>query len=336
MNENISAFQKLTFLAGILPLAASIIASPFLSEVSYSYQAIPFLLSMVFLGLPHGAMDHIVPRMLEGVSKKKSVASIVLVYMVLGGLYAVLWLLSPILSLGLFILLTWFHWGQGDLYILREFGFERLTDSSLFRTCSLILRGGIPMLVPFIAHPEQYIWFLSSLLERFSTEVIIGDLLTADLRLVLLTFLGTLTAANFLKGFLRTSTQEDLKIWLYDNFEILLLWIFFIALPPLLALGIYFCFWHSVRHLARLSLVEDSRMRRNIIAGDWLNYLKKLGRNTIMITTISLLIFAFLSLFLIKDYTVLSVVAAYLVFISVVTLPHTIVVTWMDYREFRT
>ena len=334
MESNVEKFRWFILLTGILTLIISILISPLLSDISYGVQAIPFLISMVFLGLPHGAMDHLVPAKLSQATIKKSIESVSLFYLLMGSLYAVLWVITPVYSLIFFILMTWFHWGQGDIYVLKNFGFDFMTGSRIYSSVSLLLRGGIPMVVPLIAHPEKYNRFLSSILTEFSVKTgSLEYLVSTEISLILAGFIGVLGIFNFISGLKKVENKLNLKLWLYDNFEIAILLLFFISLPPLFAVGIYFCMWHSMRHIARLSLIKDEPMLQSIREGKRLEYLKELGKNTFKLTVVSLVILA-VSLFLFIDtLSIESLIAIYLVFISVLTLPHVFVVSWMDYRQ---
>ena len=334
MESNVEKFRWFILLTGILTLIISILISPLLSDISYGIQAIPFLISMVFLGLPHGAMDHLVPAKLSQATIKKSIESVSLFYLLMGSLYAVLWFVTPVYSLIFFILMTWFHWGQGDIYVLKNFGFDFMTGSRIYSSVSLLLRGGIPMVVPLIAHPEKYNRFLSSILTEFSVKTSsLEYLLSTELSLILSGFIGILGIVNFISGLNMVENKSNLKMWLYDNFEITVLLVFFFYLPPLFAVGIYFCMWHSLRHIARLSLMEDDKMIKLIQAGGKLDYIKEISKNTFKLTLISLIILA-ISLFLFVDSVAIeTLIAVYLVFISVLTLPHVFVVSWMDYKQ---
>jgi len=334
MVSNTEKFQWLSLGAGVLTLIISIVFSPLLSDIPYSVQAVPFLISMVFLGLPHGAMDHLVPGRLADISVREGILYVSVLYLLIGGLYVFLWFIAPVFSLIFFILMTWFHWGQGDLYVLKNFGFGFMTESKLYSTVSLVLRGGIPMLVPLIAHPEKYTGFLSDILTELSVNTVsLNYMVSTQVSLTLTVFIGILAMINIISGLYKAESRSQLKLWLYDNLEIAVLLVFFFLLPPLFAVGVYFCTWHSLRHIARLSLIKDEALLEKVQEGRKLGYLKELGRNTFKLTLISLVMFgASVSLFF-STVTIETLIAVYLVFISVLTLPHVLVVSWMDYRQ---
>lgn len=127
-------------------------------------QYVPFAASLILFGLPHGAADHLVPGRLTGQGPGAgSVAGVVALYLALGGAYLALWTVTPLLSFVLFILVTWFHWGQGDLYSSRAL----IGVGGLPVITGLLVRGGLPMLVPLLAFPEVYAGVGQSLVGLF-------------------------------------------------------------------------------------------------------------------------------------------------------------------------
>ena len=65
---------------------------------------VPLLLGMVFVGLPHGALDHLVPARLDAAWKRRPA------------------------SMALYLAATLLHWGQGALDFLERFLGRRLRD----------------------------------------------------------------------------------------------------------------------------------------------------------------------------------------------------------------
>ncbi|PSP96029.1 beta-carotene 15,15'-monooxygenase, partial [Halobacteriales archaeon QS_1_68_44] len=79
---------------------------------------LPLAASVVVLGVPHGAVDYLVPARLGDHSLAASMALVGVLYLLVGGAYAALWFLAPLPAAFLFIAVTWFHWGQGDVHTL--------------------------------------------------------------------------------------------------------------------------------------------------------------------------------------------------------------------------
>ena len=75
-------------------------------------QYAPLLATALVLGVPHGAVDYLVPARLGDASPAASVGLVGGGYLLLGGGYALLWFAAPVVAAGLFVALTWVHWGR--------------------------------------------------------------------------------------------------------------------------------------------------------------------------------------------------------------------------------
>jgi Brp/Blh family beta-carotene 15,15'-monooxygenase len=128
----------------------------------------PFIISALFLGLPNGAVDHTIPNKIN--SSYKS-SQIVMLYLTLMILYLILWYLEPLLSAIIFIIITWIHWGQGDLYVYDSVLKSNHTVGNLQKVLHIIIRGSLPMFVPLCFHRSQYVEVIKSMSEMVSGNV---------------------------------------------------------------------------------------------------------------------------------------------------------------------
>ncbi|WP_200830885.1 Brp/Blh family beta-carotene 15,15'-dioxygenase [Haloarcula mannanilytica] len=317
-------------------VASIAVVVPFLAGVSIppAFQYAPLVVSAVLLGLPHGAVDHLAVARTHGDQPDlAAIARVFALYGVVGGAYAVVWFLAPTAAFALFIVVTWFHWGQGDLYALLA-----LADADHLRTLpqragAVFVRGGLPMLVPLLAFPEWYRRVATDLVSLFAPDAAagIGWAFRADVRTALAVTYGALVVATLAVGFVRADARRP---WLLDASETLGLLAYFALVPPVLAIGVYFCLWHSLRHVARLLLVDDAAAAA-LENRDPTAALARFARDAAPLTAASLALLGGLY-FLVPNPpgTVPEWVALYLVFIAVVTLPHVVVVSIMD-REQR-
>src|SRR6056297_2445659 len=100
-----SAIAALTILTGL--------------AIPPTLQYAPLVVSALVVGLPHGAVDHLAVARTRGERPDVgAIARVFALYGLLGGAYAIAWFLAPAAAFAGFIALTWFHWGQGDLYAL--------------------------------------------------------------------------------------------------------------------------------------------------------------------------------------------------------------------------
>ncbi|HEV8045612.1 MAG TPA: beta-carotene 15,15'-dioxygenase, Brp/Blh family, partial [Rubrobacter sp.] len=127
-------------------------------RVPDTVQYMPFAASLVLFGLPHGAVDYLVPSRLSGrAATLPGVLAVGGLYLVLCGLYLAVWFVAPQAAFVVFVALTAYHWGAGDLHALLAFGPAGLRATSLdTRILMLLSRGGIAMLVPLLAFPGAY------------------------------------------------------------------------------------------------------------------------------------------------------------------------------------
>ena len=287
---------------------------------------LPLAASLLLFGLPHGAVDHLAPTRAAGrPTTPRSMAAVGLAYLLLGGAYAALWVVAPVASAALFVALTWFHWGQGDLYALDALGSRHL-DGAGVRAGTVVVRGGLPMLVPLLRYPERYRDVVDAWVALFGRSLDAAWLVAPDTRLALgLAFAGV-TLTTLAAGY------RDDGGWRLDAAETLLLWGYFLVVPPLVAVGVYFCVWHSLRHVGRLMGVDEGA-RAAFRARGVLAALTRTGRDAAPLTAVSVVTLAGVGIVAGVDTDPRLLAALYLVFIAVLTLPHVAVVTWMDRVE---
>jgi Brp/Blh family beta-carotene 15,15'-monooxygenase len=97
--------------------------------------------------------------------------------------------------------------------------------------------------------------------------------------------------------------------------------------------GLYFCLWHSPRHVARVMALDETTASalREVELG---RALARFARVAAPLTVAALaLIVGFAALVPDPPTTLSGWVGLYLVGIAVLTLPHAAVVTWMDDRQ---
>ncbi|PSQ59607.1 beta-carotene 15,15'-monooxygenase [Halobacteriales archaeon SW_7_71_33] len=314
------------------------VAAPFLAGVAVplSWQYAPLVASAVLFGMPHGAVDHLVPRRLSTASTRRSVAVVVVLYAVLGGAYLAWWFLHPVSAAVGFVLLTWAHWGQGDVYLLRAVDDDSLTypRSVPHRLLTLVVRGAMPMAVPLVADATQYrgvglaaltlLTLLRGLVVRRSAPATANA--TAGLDAAGGGRPGTVTPLVTL-GPVALVADRGLRV---DAVELGVLWLFFLAVPPVLAVGLYFCLWHALRHVVRLIAAEASGSEA-LRAGDHLAAFGRFARQAAPLTAVALaMVGGLYALVPVPPGEIGELVGLYLVLIAVLTLPHVVVVAWMD------
>lgn len=292
---------------------------------------LPFAASLVLFGLPHGAMDHLVPsRLARRTPDAGSVLGVVLAYGVLSCLYLGLWFAAPVAAFAAFVCVTAYHWGAGDLHAMMFFGSPGLVRTRrITRALLLAGRGCAPMLVPLVFFPDAFRAVAADAVGLFGADAVaLRVLFEPGLRAALFAGLAALVALSLVLA--ARDLGGDRASLLPVVVETVLLLAFFAVVPPVLAVGVYFALWHAPRHIARLVLLEPASSG----SGYGLRGLARFGRDTAPLTGISLLLLAGLY-FAVPSGAgdAGTLLGLYLVLISVLTLPHAVVVSWMDGRQ---
>lgn len=138
-----------------------------------------------------------------------------------------------------------------------------------------------------------------------------------------------------LSGYVLNAVQAapNATLLVIDILELLLLTAFFMLVPAYLAIGVYFAFWHSIRHLARLHTINSGNAKR-VAAGRLLRSVGQLTLDLLPLTLAALTLLGGLYLFsAARVVTLEGFVALYLVLVSSLTLPHAVVVAMLDVWE---
>ena len=284
---------------------------------------------MVVLGLPHGALDHLAPLFLLHRRLTPTYLTLfVLGYAALVLLYLVFWHLAPLAALAVFLLFSWLHWGQGDAYFLAVFGGQPRPQTPSARFLIWAVRGGLPIVLPPLAHPAAFAQVSAGILGWYGSRA--GWALSPLGREIGFAAVG-LTLTAYLWQSWKLPPRP--AFW-RDAGEVALLLAYFWLVPAILAVGVYFCVWHSARHIARLMLIDPAD-REALTQG-------RIGRCVLRSAVQALPMTLGALGFLVglwwwqgkTDFSVGSFVYLYLSLIAALTFPHFLLVLWMDREEF--
>jgi len=302
-----------------------------LDRIPLALRYLPLVASALVVGLPHGAVDHLTPAWAsEETPTRRSLLAVGLCYFLLGGAYAAAWALAPAAAFAFFLVLTWLHWGQGDVYPLVALFPVSHLDDRLGRALTAAVRGGLPMVVPLLGFPERYAAVAGRVVGLFDPAAGVAWLTAPGVRIALGLSLAALTAAALGRGLVSRGPTRSLRV---DAAETILLWAFFLTVPPVLAIGLYFPLWHGLRHVGRLVAV-DPGARAPLRDGDVTGTLWRFARVAAPLTVASLVLLAALAVALPSTpETTPDLAAAYLVLLAVLTLPHVVVVSWLDRQQ---
>lgn len=301
----------------------SVAVAPWIQSAPAWVWLAPWLASVVVLGLPHGALDPWVPfRMLGRPVESTTFIAFCAAYLAVAALVVGLWRVAPEAAALGFIILTWAHWGQGDVYALRALGWDAHLSTRSHLVLAGIVRGALPMAVPLAAQPQAYAEVMADVVRLFdpvrasSAEAWVSSL-APEARVGLAALFG----GYLLWGLVAAARGGSWRSLGLDLAEVGGLILFFSLLPPLWSVGVYFCAWHALRHLARLEPIVAPR---------------RPGRLALLATPFTvgaLVLFAGLGWILLDRPADGDLLAVYLVGIAAVTVPHVMVVAWMDARQ---
>lgn len=304
-------------------LGAAIAGALLVPGVIERVQWLPLVLSLVVFGVPHGAVDHLVPGRLVGRPLGNgALAGLLTAYVAIAGLGLVAWVVSPQLALAVFLTVTILHWGQGDLWFVLHCSGRARPRSALALGLFCAARGALPVVLPVLAFPGPALAAFARILDRFGGDVAgpgaVGEQFRAAGVGVLVALVAFAAAASVLDHAGRPG--DGLAI---DLAELCLLGVFFATVTPVFAVGLYLLAWHAPRHVVRLVAADPGGRG-----------LRGFARDAAPCTAIALGGVGVLATTLAADPASGAALASVaLPLIAALTVPHALVVAWMDHVQ---
>jgi len=270
-----------------------------------------FLLILT-IGISHGSLDHSKGKKLLNILNISNMFYFYLLYILIGALVIILWLLLPSTTLILFLIVASYHFGKEDTDFLKD---NNIKLNQLF----YFLKGILIVVAPLNFHFEETVNIFKLLFvdgEKF--YVFLGYI--ENLKIIPIIFLLSLISSMYL--FFKNFKFVNFSIFL-DFFSILILNYY---LTPLLAFTFYFCFLHSIRHSISLIFEID----KNNFKNGFLKFLKK----ALPLTLLTAILFIF-SLLILKNYYVLDNAILKVIFIGLasLTFPHILLEYFLEKNE---
>ena len=235
-----SQVRTFSSIAVIIAIALSLIFSQFLGESSIQWQVVIAVIALA-LGIPHGALDHLVtlPK-----SKPTVMALFIAIYVLVAIVAVIAILKFNVVGFIFVLLMSATHFGIGDTAFINEMDRRGGRKKALPRTIYAVAAGATPVMIPLVnsastnalaqVNPALIDWH-----QGFGQETLYAVSGFALIAIVTL--------------FLLHRKRESLDI-------ALLLALALIA-PPLIAFAVYFGCWHAMRHTARLTLTLGPSQR---------------------------------------------------------------------------
>jgi Brp/Blh family beta-carotene 15,15'-monooxygenase len=268
---------------------------------------LPWAISVFLWGLPHGAADHVVMSTL--ISGQSPMPRALVCYVGIMLVYCVIWLISTKIAATLFLLMTVWHWGSADAW--RSFARAGSKLQTRLWFMAGLFRGVVPVLAPLVLYREVVASVLVSMIPELDSPQIIAFIPSPQWILAVLVVSQTLWMVVMQKIGSRLGIE---------TLETTLILAVLILIHPIASVGAYFTFWHALGHDRRLKSWYKSG-RHAFLAP---RSLRK-DQTGIMMVTLAGLILMWAWMPPGKD-----ALAMYLIAISVMTLPHMVVVWGMD------
>jgi len=192
------------------------------------------LICVVFIGLPHGAMDGALAAHFGWMESKKKAATFLIGYVAMAALVVGFWFVAPAISFIIFLGISMYHFGKGDVN----------TDGEEPSVTESLARGGV-----VIGGISQF--------HRVDADEIFQVLIGSNTELVWL-FLNSVVPMTVIFAILSMVNKNtgERRSFLA---EIAGLALIFSILPPLVGFAIYFCLIHSIRHFASMrAMLSDT------------------------------------------------------------------------------
>lgn len=289
-----------------------IVLNVFISDWFESIRYYALAASVLIIGMPHGALDHKI--YFKALHKEETIATQVKFYMgylFIVLVYAWLWYVQPFIGFLLFMMFTLYHFGQSDT--------ERLELNGWLKQLFILARGlSIAGLILFGSDPFYTSRVVESVTGISLISIVYNFTTVENLRL----FFALLYPTVYLiSSFF--SSKVPLKNWLtIDAFMVPLL---FSWVDPIFAFAIYFGLWHGYNHTK--TMLDFMSTPEHKYGFKW--FYKETALYSIISYVGLLLIY-----YLVEAFGNEALLVAILfTLISVITLPHMLVVEQM-YRAF--
>ena len=225
--------RKFSRLAVAVAILTSYIFAQVIESSDNTWQVVIAVIALA-IGIPHGALDHLVTLPKSSAIK---MASFIAVYVAVAVIAVILLLTWNVAGFIFVVVMSAVHFGIGDAAFISEID-RRTSDSKKFPRYSYAAAGGaLPVVIPLVSDKS------SAALERVNSSLINWHQGLNDELLLL-------TLAIFVVALLRLLQKRRIS----DAIDLSLLYFLALTAPPLVAFAVYFGCWHAMRHTARLTL----------------------------------------------------------------------------------
>jgi len=226
--------RKFSRWAVALAIVGSFLFAQFIESSGNTWQVAVALVALA-IGIPHGALDHLVTLPKSAPLKMAGFIAIYVAVAVLAVFAILTWNVAGFIVV---VIMSAVHFGIGDAAFISEID-RRSVDPKLFpRYIYAIAAGALPVIVPLVSDKS------SAALQRVNPNLLNWNHgISNDLLLWTMLFTGFALLRLIQK-------RRDA-----EAIDLVLLYLLAVTALPLVAFAVYFGCWHAMRHTARLTLV---------------------------------------------------------------------------------
>ncbi|ERG91203.1 MAG: beta-carotene 15,15''-monooxygenase, Brp/Blh family [Haloquadratum walsbyi J07HQW1] len=305
--------------------------------VTLQTQAAIYLLGMVALNLPHGGYEHFSNLRRRAMRFR---GKYIIGYLLMATAFMGIFILTPVIGLAIAIAIAVAKGGGGDLYALQITAGTDHIQSRAHRLLAVAARGGAVMAVPIVAFPETFHAFSSLMIGMVDPGGLTGIARYFDVTRIIIGIGYAITVIGHL-GVGYRHRPVDGSGWIVDAVETILLIGYFAVVPVVVAVGLYFPLWYSIRQVVREITVETTTARGSDLLGG-----THASVGTVALRAWGILIAGALTTAIVAvgfwwvipnpvpgESISLGLVAFWSVFISVIALPHVLIGNVLDYQR---
>ena len=229
--------RKFSRLAIGIAIALSFIFAQVISTSDITWQVVVALIALA-VGIPHGALDHLVtlPR-----TSAIKMAVFIFVYVAVAIAAVVALLTWNVIGFIAVVVMSAVHFGIGDAAFISEIDRRSVDRKPFQKYLYAAAAGTLPVVIPLVNEKSN------SALEKVNPQLLDWHQgLNNDLML----WTMVLTAIVLLRLVQKRRDGEAI--------DLVLLYLLAVTSPPLVAFAVYFGCWHALRHTARLTLTLPS------------------------------------------------------------------------------
>ena len=220
-----------------LAIVLSFAFARIIEESEITWQVVIALIALA-IGIPHGALDHLVtlPR-----SSFKKMALFITIYVAVAVIAVIALLTWNVVGFILVVVMSAVHFGIGDAAFISEIDRRSEEKKRFQKYLYATAAGTLPVVIPLVSDKS------TSALEKVNPALVDWHQgLNNDLAL----WVMLITAFALLRLVQRRRDGEAI--------DLVLLYLLAVTAPPLVAFAVYFGCWHAMRHTARLTLTLPS------------------------------------------------------------------------------